>query len=206
MAEPDGDEGTFLGKILIGFGLGAVMVIFYGLYRFLCPYWYALRIYDWLVFEQDYVKDFSRTLHPLGYYEFEVHLREGGDPEIIIENTSSRVPVIVRAERRFGPDVLSNLVRRADEEEATVGRDDYRQFLEEIEWALNTAPGVAQYVTHEGEVCSAEDAVGVMIEYRIYPDAVSQHEIINSVVEIGSTFKMIRQREEKFLDRLLDHQ
>lgn len=200
------DEGGLLHRVITSLVWGIAGFGVYLLYRFLRPYWYAMRIRNWLLEERDYVKDFSRSLHPFGFYEFEVHLKEEGDPEIIIENTSRRVPVIIRAERDFRSDVMSNLVRRTDEDQAHYAREEFRQFLELIEWALNTAPGVSWYVDHEGELCSAEDADGVVVEYRIYPDAVSQHEIINSVVEIGSAFKMIRQREEKYADRLQDHQ
>lgn len=193
------NEENYLGDVFRGMILGSVGLIFYLGYRFVRPYWYAFRIEHWLQVEPDYILKYNRTIHPLGYYEYEIYLTESEEPDLVIENRSRRVPVILRVERDFDIRVLSNLeARRTDEEQMTLNGEP--PFFQEVQWALNTAPGVYRLVNDEGEPCGQNNARGVMIEYRIYPDKVSQHHIINSIVEVQNALKMVSQSESAYIE------
>ena len=200
----ENNQSSFLKSFIRGTALAIVGTIIYLTYRFIRPYWYYMRFPYWLGSERDYIQDFNRSLHWLGFYEFEVHLREEGDPEITISNRNRRVPVIVRAEREFEPGLLATLDDRSSDNQYQQD-NERQQLLEEVEWALNGAPGISWFTDWEGNPCAPGEAVeGVKIEYRIYPDAVSQHELLNSIVEIANAFQMIARREEKYRERLID--
>jgi|GEM_PF-4663479 len=201
----DQNQTSVLDSVVNGFKLGVIGTAVYLLYRFARPYWYATRIEHWLQVEPDYIVDYSRTIHPLGFYEYEIHLTESDDPEIIIENRSRRVPVIIRATHDFNIEVLGNLEAASEEGLASRFGETRREFFREVQWAMNDAPGVHQFLNHSGDPCDPGQADRLSVEYRIYPDSVSQHEIINSIVEIASAFKMIKRLESEYLDRIDSH-
>ena len=110
--------------------------------------------------------------------------------------------MVIQANHDFDIEVLSNLETPSEEGLTSTLDETRREFFREVQWTLNGAPGVHQFITHSGEPCDPGEARGLTVEYRIYPDSVSQHEIINSIVENAGAFKMIKRLESEYLDRI----
>lgn len=197
MSDEEESSSNWTVKKYLKFQLIAFLIAppLYVLFRFLRPFWQAYWISNWLTEENDYIQAYTRNIHPVGYYRYEVHLTESSDPDILVENQPLGAPVIVSAEREFDPGLLATL----DE------REEIREFEDEIEWGLTSAPGIHNYRDHEGNSCRFDEADVLYIEYRIYPDRLSQHELITSIIDLAMALRFINHREEKYSERLHDN-
>lgn len=192
---PD-EEGTTLRDWFKLWGVTAVFALVVGIvWRFIRPFYHAYRIDSWLRSEPHYIVDYSKTIRPTGYFEFEIHLTDEDEPELTIENVHFQAPIRIEAERQLHPGLHSTL---SDDDMAV-----YRRRLKtEIESVLANAPGVFNYHDFDGENCAFEDALSISLEYRIYPDGLSQHELINGVVGIANALRYVHQREEQMQEEI----
>lgn len=191
------DEGRTTLRDWVKLWVGTAIVALFGgiVWRFIRPFYHAYRIDSWLRSEPHYIVDYSKKIRPTGYFEFEVHLTEKDEPELVIENVHFQAPIRIEAKRELNPGLHSSI---ANEDMAV-----YRRRLKtEIESVLTNAPGIFNYQDFEGENCAFEDAVSISLEYRIYPDGLSQHELINGVVGIANALRYVRQREEQIKEEI----
>lgn len=160
-------------------------------WRFVRPFYHAYRIRDWLRTESHYIQDYTLDINPLGYFEFQ--LNPNGESEISIENVHFQAPIRIAAEREFDPGLLSTL---------TDQKRHRRRLQTEIESVLTNTPGIFLYQDLDGEACAFEDAKKLVLEYRIYPDGLSQHELISGITAIASALRYVDEREAKIVEEL----
>lgn len=163
--------------------------------RLFRPFYHALKIDTWLSSEPHYITDYSKTVGKTGYFKFEIDLTEGGEPELTVENVHLQAPIRITANREFDPGLLASLT------EEDMGHDR-RRLKTEIEAVLTNTPGIFNYQNRTGENCKFEEARSIELEYRIYPDGLSQHELITGIVSIANALRYVDHREEQLSEEL----
>lgn len=98
------------------------------------------------------------------------------DLDVEVRRETEDGPVIVESEYEFRPYRRDDLL---DDEESA------RKFVRSVTEILANARGFYQYVGEDGEIgVRIGNAEVVRIHHRIYPDEASQHELMNSIVDI----------------------
>lgn len=172
-----------------------VFVVIAGLvWRFLRPFYHAYRIRYWLRSEPHYIQDYKWDINAFGYFKF--YLNPQGEDEVVIENIHFQAPIRIAGERKLDPGLLATL---SDQQR-------YRRRLQtEIESVLTNTPGIFRYMDADGNICAFEDAETLILEYRIYPDGLSQHELMTGITAIASALQYVNEREEKLAEELQEN-
>lgn len=160
------------------------------------------RVRKWLRTERDYIHDFSIAGIPPLFFKYDVYLSESKNPKMEVNYDITRSPVRVMADYEFDIEGLANLVGRADEDPAPQPYDEMNTIKQLIETVLASTPGIHNYVDEDGEYCDFEEARRLKIEYRIYPDGLSQHELMNGIINIVSTLAYVERILSAYQDRL----
>jgi len=172
-------------------------------YRFIRPFYHAYKIRSWLKTESEYVYDYSRNLEWYGDFKFEVKLGGPDGPDLEIENVFLNAPVQIRAVKQFEPDVLLYLTEEPEEDVVLGGPgQSRRQFVMMMETVLTTLPGHFVYRNKDGEAVPFERSEEVAIEYRLYPDGLSQHELMNGIISMVNGMRYISRREEALKEEI----
>lgn len=185
---------------------GFILVIGYFIKNYVIrPIKFVYQIRLWLRTESDYIEDYSfRGIPPL-FFEFEVDLVGAEKSELKISHDLSRSPVRIVANYHFPVDIAATLVGRSTDDPMLQPMDDIRMLKQLIETVLASAPGTHAYLDHEGEFCEFEKAKELVIEYRLYPDAVSQHNLMNGIVSLVNSLKYVNRMMEIYKDRIEDN-
>ncbi len=174
-------------------------------YRFIRPFYHFYKIRNWLNSESEYVHDYTRDLKWYGDFEFQVQLGGPEGPELEIENVFLNAPVQIRAVKEFEPDVLLYLTEEPDDETIVGGPgQSRRQFVMMMETVLTTLPGHFVYRNKDGEVVPFEQSKEVAIEYRLDPDGLSQHELMNGIISMVNGMRYISRREDALKEELTE--
>lgn len=98
------------------------------------------------------------------------------DLDVEVRRETEDGPIIVESEYEFRPYRRDDLL---DDEKLA------RKFVRSVTEILADAPGFYQYVGEDGEIgVRIGNAEVVRIHHRIYPDEASQHELMNSIVDV----------------------
>lgn len=118
----------------------------------------------------------------------------------MIENVHWQAPVRIEARKDFDPGLMWNLLNEENEYHIQRRRD----LQSSIEAILADSPGIFSYRNKDNEPVRFEEAKSIILEYRLYPDGLSQHELINGIVGIANALLYIDRREELLRDEITD--
>ena len=118
----------------------------------------------------------------------------GSETEFNLQLEVSRLPIHVIKERPDGP---VRIVGKSgfDTDRVAALLDSERQrheLLTRIGPVLLAVPGFYSFLDEEGERCSFENVHTIQIEHRLYPDALSQHQLMTSVIAIAKGMRYIQ--------------
>jgi hypothetical protein len=174
----------FTAIILSGIVRGLLRPVF-------APYSTAVQIDTWLK-TSDYVADYERNVSRDGTYRFDVEL-EGSDTEPTVHMVRRGGPIRIVATEEISPDKLLMLLERDR---------NRRQLQTQIEAVLANVRGSYSYLDANGESCSIEEMRKIGLEYRIYPDGLTQHEFMNALLDIERAVTYVNQRVDKLAEGL----
>lgn len=102
-------------------------------------------------------------------------------------------PVVIISRMTPGPEALANLIdRKAD-----------RQHLQNLLGSVFTnTPGAYNFLDENGNACEFDELYTLEVHYRIYPDGLSQHSLMNALMDITSALVFFRNSVLQFLDNL----
>lgn len=102
-------------------------------------------------------------------------------------------PVAIIARMTPGPEALASLIdRRSD-----------RQHLQNLLGSVFTnSPGAYNFLDSDGNPCGFDELHTLEIHYRIYPNELSQHSLMNGLLDITSALVFFRNSTSQFLDNL----
>lgn len=104
-------------------------------------------------------------------------------------------PVVVISQITPGADTLANLI----------DRDADRKHLQNLVGSVFTnTPGVYNFLDMDGNPCGFDEMHTLQIQYRIYQDALSEHTLMNGVMDIASALVFFRNSVVQFGDNLDD--
>lgn len=160
------------------------------------------RLRRWLRSERDYIHDFSFSGVPPLFFQFDVHTSESDDPDMEITFDITRPPVRIKADYEFEADRLATMIGRAEKDPTPPPYDEIETIEQLIETVLASTPGVHNYVNYEGEYCDFEQARKLEMEYRIYPDGLTQHELMNGIVNMLNALVYVQRILSSYEERL----
>jgi hypothetical protein len=171
---------------LVGSIVMIIISIVFGVVRILLgPYGQAISIYLWLS-GSGYIDEFEYDIEKNGLFKFDVRTATHNN-DITIRLLGRGGPVQVIARRGFDPALLANIISE--------GNERLRQRLQmEIDAVLANVSGWSSFVDDNGDPCSIEEMRAYGIEYRIYPDNFSQHEVMNAVLDVDRALYYVQSR------------
>ena len=174
----------FISIILSGIAQGVLRPI-------LAPYSTAIQIDTWLK-TSDYVANFDHDISRDGTYRFYSKL-VGSGTEATIHMVRRGGPIRIVAIEEVTPDKLSHIIERDA---------DRRHLQSQIEVVLANNRGSYSYLDDDGNRCSLKNMRSIGMEYRIYPDGLTQHEFMNALLDIDRAITYVNQRVDKMAEGL----
>ena len=174
----------FISIILSGIAQGVLRPV-------LAPYSTAVQIDTWLK-TSDYVANYGRDISLDGTYHFDIEL-EGSDTEATVHMVRRGGPIRFVATEEITPDKLSHIIERDA---------DRRHLQSQIEVVLANIRGSYSYLDDDENRCSLKEMRSIGMEYRIYPDGLTQHEFMNALLDIDRAITYVNQRVDKMAEGL----
>lgn len=196
------------GRDIIGFSIiafgGAILANVFTaiLTLIISPYTTAMNIDLWLQ-NSEYVEDYDREVNWKGYYTYDVEMATTHQ-EITIHMTRRGGPVRIVAVEEIGVGKLANLVPEEDLELSERLRHDQRRrdLQTQLEALLSNTRGTYNFLDDDQKPCQMIDMRYIGIDYRIYPDAFSQHELMNGLLDIDRALRYTHERIDGVMEEL----
>lgn len=128
------------------------------------------QIQEWI--DDQYIEEVEQITDRDTQYHFAIYI--GGAWEIRVIKQTNGGKLRVRTTGEFDPGTLSTLLTRPDLR---------RQLRTQISTVLTGTPGFYNYLDDDGEPCSFEEMRHIELEYPIYPDNASQHEVMSAIIQ-----------------------
>lgn len=158
------------------------------------PYTTALQLSLWLR-SSEYVAEYERDFSWKGYYQYDITLSTS-HREITIHRTHRGGPIRIVAIEEIDVAKLGNIVPEPDLDpgERQMRAKMRRNLQTQLDALLATTRGTYNYLDDNQDPCQLADMRYIGIEYRIFRDAFSQHELMNSILDIDRALRYTHQR------------
>lgn len=192
-----------LGVSVIAF-FGAILGSFFtAITGFLVsPYTTAMSLDVWLR-NSEYIEDYDREIDWKGYYRYDVELSTTYR-EVTIHMTRRGGPVRIVAIEEVDAAKLANLVPEADLDFSERYRHDRlrRDLQTQLDALLSNTRGTYNFLNDDHDPCQMIHMRYVGIEYRIYPDGFTQHELMNGLLDIDRALRYTHERIDGVMEEL----